>query len=165
MILPGLFERLATMLGGGDAQARTPTRPAAEAERPSAPAFSSEDPRLPDAARPRVARLLALAADIEARAAKDPLLASAVIEARQMRDQHLPQLVASYAEIPPAHRAEIFRATGRSASYKLNEAIDRMIAKAEALSRSLAEDDINSFADNLRFIDQRYGSSDPFSGT
>ena len=80
-----------------------------------------------------------------------------------MRDLHLPQLIASYADIPPAHRAEIFRATGRSASYNLNEGLDRMISRAEALSRSLAQEDINSFADNLRFIERRYGNNDPLS--
>jgi hypothetical protein len=80
-----------------------------------------------------------------------------------MRELHLPQLIASYADIPAAHRAEIFRATGRSASYNLNEGLDRMITRAEALSRSLAQEDINSFADNLRFIERRYGNNDPLS--
>jgi hypothetical protein len=110
-----------------------------------------------------VAKLLALIADIQARGERDPLLASSLTEVRQMRDLHLPQLIASYADIPPAHRAEIFRATGRSASYNLNEGLDRMISRAEALSRSLAQEDINSFADNLRFIERRYGNNDPLS--
>jgi hypothetical protein len=37
-----------------------------------------------------------------------------------------------------------------------------MIDRAQALSRSLAQDDINSFADNLRFIERRYGREEPF---
>lgn len=160
--MPGLFERLAAMFGTGEALPPAPPRASGRPPPPPAsPSLAADDPRLPDTARPRVARLLAIAADIEARAERDPLMAAAVTEVRQMRDQHLPQLVASYAEIPPAHRAEIFRATGRSASYKLNEALDRMLAKSEQLSRSLAQEDINSFADNLRFIDQRYGGNDP----
>ena len=160
--MAGLFERLATVFGAPDSAA--PPAPPREPGRPSTstpPALSAEDERLPDTSRPKVARLLEMAADIEARGQRDPLLGPAVTEVRQMRDQHLPQLIASYAEIPPAHRAEIFRTTGRSASYKLNEALDRMIAKIEALSRTLAQEDINSFADNLRFIEGRYGSNDP----
>ena len=31
----------------------------------------------------------------------------------------------------------------------------------ETLARELAQEDINSFEDNLRFINQRYGSTDP----
>ncbi|NYD91144.1 hypothetical protein [Sphingomonas melonis] len=108
-----------------------------------------------------MARLVSLIADIEARARDNSLLVSALAEVRQMRDTHLPRLIASYAEIPPSHRAEIFRTTGRSASYNLNEALDRMVARAETLSRSMAQDDIDSFADNLRFIEQRYGDNDP----
>jgi len=127
------------------------------------PPLTAEDERLPSASRPRVAKLLALIADIEARADADPLLASATIEVKQMRDVHLPRLLASYADIPPAHRAEIFRATGRSASYEFNAALDRMLDRAAALSRSLAQHDINDFAANLRFIERRYGSDDPLS--
>jgi hypothetical protein len=82
-------------------------------------------------------------------------------EVRQMRDTHLPRLIASYAEIPPAHRAEIFRTTGRSASYNPTEAPDRMVTRAETLSRSMAQDDIDSFADNLRFIEQLRATTAP----
>lgn len=105
--------------------------------------------------------MLALIADIEARTQADRLMVSALTEVRQMRDSHLPRLVSSYAEIPPAHRAEIFRETGRSASYNLNQGFEKMIARLETLSRSLAQEDIDSFADNLRFIDHRYGTEDP----
>jgi len=130
---------------------------------PVVPVLEPDDPRLPDTSRPRVARLLSLISDIEARSRGDALLISALTEVRQMRSSHLPQLITSYAEIPPEHRADIFRTTGRSASYNLNAALDRMIARLEALSRSMAQEDIDSFADNLRFIEQRYGRDDPQS--
>lgn len=123
--------------------------------------FSADDPRLPDTSRPIVARMLGLIADIEARTQDDSLLVSALAEVRQMRDSHLPRLVSSYAEIPPEHRAEIFRKTGRSASYNLNQGFEKMVARLETLSRSLAQEDLDSFADNLRFIDHRYGNDDP----
>ena len=159
--MQGFIERLAALFApldaAGPAEASERVGPAPIAT----PALAVDDPRIPDTSRPKVARLLALAAEIEARGARDPLLAAAVGEARQMREEHLSRLVASYADIPASHRAEIFRATGRSASYNLNEAFDRMIARMEALSGAMAREDINSFADNLRFIDQRYGKGDP----
>jgi len=158
--VPGFLDWIATLFGSGPAlsDASSPAPPPAVL-----PALTADDPRIPDASRPRVARLLGLLADLDARTAADPLLAAAATEVRQMRGSHLPQLVASYADIPPAHRAEIFRRTGRSASYTLNEGVDRMIERAEALSRALAEDNLDSFADNLRFIETRYGSRDPLA--
>ncbi|MEN2749122.1 hypothetical protein [Sphingomonas sp. T9W2] len=128
---------------------------------PTGPSVSAEDGRLPDTSRPLVAHLLLLATDIEARTKDDALMVSALTEVRQMRDTHLPRLIESYAEIPASHRAEIFRRTGRSASYNLNQAFEKMIARLEFLSRDLAQEDIDSFADNLRFIEQRYGDHDP----
>lgn len=135
--------------------------PARVEQEPEAPSIASDDPRLPDASRPLVARMLSLIADIEARTQDDGLMVSALTEVRQMRDSHLPRLIASYADIPASHRAEIFRQTGRSASYNLNQGFEKMIARLETLSRSLAQEDLDSFADNLRFIDHRYGEDDP----
>ena len=156
-MVPGFFDRVANWLGGPVPAAPAPVAEPTEVHSTLDP----EDPRLPDASRPRVARLLSLVSDIEARSQGDPLLVSALTEVRQMRDTHLPQLVTSYAEIPAAHRAEIFRKTGRSASYNLNAALDRMVARLESLSRSMAQNDIDSFADNLRFIEHRYGDENP----
>lgn len=155
--MSGFLDRVASWLAGPVA-----SRPAIPVEQVrTAPALEPEDPRLPDTTRPRVARLLSLASDIEARSLDDALLISALTEVRQMRDTHLPQLVTSYAEIPATHRADIFRKTGKSASYNLNAAVDKMIQRLEILSRTMAQDDIDSFADNLRFIEHRYGSGDP----
>ena len=146
-------------LFGPPAPERAASPPAAPTPVPVAPTpgIPADDARLPDASRPKVARLLELIAELETRSARDPLLVSTLTEVRQMRDVHLVQLVTSYADIPPSHRAEIFRKTGKSASYVLNEGIDKMIARLETLSRDLAQEDIDSFADNLRFIETRYG--------
>ncbi|WP_230769242.1 hypothetical protein [Sphingomonas sp. Leaf4] len=156
--MTGFLDKLATWLGG-------PLPPATDAPGPTpVPAragIQPDDPRLPDTSRPLVARLLGLIDDLEARAGRDAVLIATLTEIRQMRDDHLPRLIASYAEIPPAHRAEIFRQTGRSASYKLNQGIERMVERLQTLSRSLAQDDLDSFADNLRFIERRYGDDDP----
>ncbi len=81
-----------------------------------------------------------------------------------MCEQHLPKMIRSYREIPPQHRAEIFRKTGRSASYALNDGLDKMIQRLRDISLHLAQDDINSFTANLDFIDRRYGDDNtPFS--
>jgi hypothetical protein len=159
--VPGFLQRLLAHFGNASPVADAP-QPVPPVPPPLADPDVASDERLPDASRPRVAKLLAAIADVEARAAADPLLIATVVEVRQMRDAHLPRLIGSYADIPPAHRAEIFRATGRSASYELNAALDRMLERADALSRSLAQQDIDSFSHNLRFIERRYGSDEPF---
>ena len=82
-----------------------------------------------------------------------------------MRDQHLPKLVLSYINIPPAHRGEIFRKTGKSASFILNEGLDKMQGSIDEIMRNLAQHDLDTFGTNIRFIEQRYserGRSDPF---
>ncbi|SEJ12134.1 hypothetical protein SAMN05518849_10344 [Sphingobium sp. AP50] len=155
--MAGFLDKLTGWMGGRAA----PMPPARVEQEPAAPSIASDDPRLPDASRPLVARMLSLIADIEARTQDDGLMVSALTEVRQMRDSHLPRLIASYADIPASHRAEIFRQTGRSASYNLNQGFEKMIARLETLSRSLAQEDLDSFADNLRFIDHRYGEDDP----
>ncbi|HEX8400925.1 MAG TPA: hypothetical protein VF628_04400 [Allosphingosinicella sp.] len=155
--MAGFFQLLFGRLGGTAAAAESP--PATPV---TPPPITAGDERLPDASRPRVAKLLAVIADVEARADEDAGSVTFLAELRQMRDAHLPRLIASYADIPAAHRADIFRATGRSASFELNAALDKMLERAEGLSRSLAQQDIDSFAHNLRFIERRYGD-DPFS--
>ena len=157
--MPGLRDLFGRWFGGVEPPPTDAPAPVAAA--PQAQPLSIDDPRLPSASRERMARLLALIADIDARSEANPALATAHAEVRQMHDVHIPHLLQSYAEIPPQHRAEIFRRTGKSASYNLNAGLDRMIARLEEVSRSLAEGDISSFADNLRFIEHRYGREDP----
>lgn len=156
--MPGLMDVLARWFGG--VRAEVPGRPQAASD-VAQPPLSIDDPRLPTASKSRMVRLIALISDLEARGDESGALASTHAEVRQMRDVHVPRLIASYAEIPREHRAEIFRSTGQSASYNLNAGLDRMIARLEQLSRTLAQDDIDGFADNLRFIEQRYGRDDP----
>ena len=67
--------------------------------------LTAEDERLPNASRPRAAQLLALIEAIEARADAGPLLASAIVEVRQMRVVHLPRLLETYANIAPRSSA------------------------------------------------------------
>jgi hypothetical protein len=147
------------MLGRPEGASTSSASPTAES---TAPPFDLIDPRIPTASRARVARLVALTDEIAA-AADTPLLAPAHTEARQTRLVHLPRLLQSYIDIPAAHRSELFRRTGQSASFVLNEGLDQMITRMEAISHSIAQDDIAAFTDNLHFIKARYGDRDPFA--
>jgi len=125
--VPGLMDVLARWFGG--VRAEIPDRP----QVPSAvvqPALSIDDPRLPTASKSRMARLIALISDLEARGDGNVAFASTHAEVRQMRDVHVPRLIASYADIPREHRAEIFRSTGQSASYNLNVRLRRTTSTA-----------------------------------
>ena len=81
------------------------------------------------------------------------------LELERLRSKHLPALLRSYADIPPEHRAEIFRETGRSASFLLNERLDKIHGRLEEMSRQLARGNLDAFAENIRFVDTKYGAS------
>lgn len=162
MAISDFFARLF----GQGSQPPAAASPAAPPPRVSAPGVAPppppvvvdyEDDRIPDACRPLIAQIRFLISDIEERAAAQPVFCPMVMELGQMRDQHLPKMLISYFEIPPQHRAEIFRRTGKSASFLLTESLQKMADRLDAMSRSLAQDNIDAFTSNLRFIEGRYG--------
>ena len=132
--------------------------PAPAAEVPCT--WQKYDDRIPSASLERVELIRTLVTDLEARAAEQNLLTE-VTELDRLRTTHLPKLLESYVDIPAEHRAEVFRETGRSASFLLNERLDKMIARLGEISSMLARGQINAFRENMHFIDARYGSS-PF---
>lgn len=156
-------------MGLSDAFGRFFSRSTAGAAPAPAPATRSvqmdyNDPRIPAGAQDRVRRILACLQEVEALAAREQIGSFNRIDIDQMRDLHLPKLVRSYVEIPAAHRSEIFRTTGKSASYILNDSLDKMQAKIDDILRNLAQHDIEAFTQNARFIGQRYADDDnPFS--
>ena len=82
----------------------------------------------------------------------------------QMRTEHLPKLLRSYVDVPPQHRKEIFKNTGRSASFLLDDALRKMADRVDKLSRDLAQHDLEAFANNAEFVSRRYGAiDDPFA--
>ena len=122
-----------------------------------------EDEHVPSGAQSRIRRILACLHDIETTLSREQVPGFTRIDVEQMREQHLPALVKSYINIPPEHRAEIFRKTGKSASFILNESLDQMQAKIDEILRNLAQNDIDAFTNNTRFIGQRYADDDnPF---
>jgi hypothetical protein len=121
----------------------------------------SVDERLPQSSLDRVVEIRALSADLEAHC-RDGGLIGEMIELQRLRTSHLPQLLRSYVSIPPAHRAEVFRETGRSASYLLNERLDKILGRLHEMSKQLARGNLDQFTQNIRFVDKNYGSSGPF---
>jgi hypothetical protein len=119
--------------------------------------FDFEDRRIPDNSRKLVKTICELITDIEKRSEQQEVFCPNTIEIRMMRDVHLPKMLISYIEIPEQHRAEIFRKTGRSASYMLKEGLTKMAERLNSMSTSMAQGNIDTFTQNLRFIESRYG--------
>lgn len=116
-----------------------------------------DESRLPAQARERLANIRHLIQTIEARSSERGGVGD-LSELERIKAVHLPRLVKSYVEIPAEHRAEVFRETGRSASYLLNEQLDKMIGRLKDMSKMLARGDVDAFTQNIRFIDNQYGS-------
>lgn len=122
-----------------------------------------EDERVPGPAKDRIRRILACLQEVEVAMSRETIPGFSRIDVEQMRNLHLPKLVKSYIDIPAAHRSEIFRKTGKSASFILNESLDKMQAKIDEILRNLAQHDIDAFTQNTQFIGQRYSEEDnPF---
>ena len=123
-------------------------------------AFDLSDERIPDVARDKVHRIQELIDAVQLRA-RDRASAEELAELRQIAEAYVPQLLQSYVDIPQAHRTEIYRQTGRSASYALGDRLDRIVDRLQEIAASLAQGDVDAFHQNMRFIDLRFGRS-PF---
>lgn len=147
---------------------KTSSIPPTSQPQPAAPAIPAvvvdyNDERVPPGAQDRVRRILACLQEVQVAIGREELPGFNQFDIEQMRDLHLPKLVKSYIDIPPAHRSEIFRKTGKSASFILNESLDKMQGKIDDILRNLAQHDIDAFTNNTQFIGQRYADEDnPF---
>lgn len=81
----------------------------------------------------------------------------AVGDVRRLIGEHLPGMVASYTRIPAHLRGEL--RSGKTADQQLNEGLARIGDEIDALSRKLAEGDIDSLATEARYLDYRYGNA------
>ncbi len=151
-----MFDRLGRFFATASAPSETPPALAP-------PAFDFEDDRLPDGARVKMRRILACLDEAAGAIQREQVPGFTRVDMEQMRDIHLPQLARSYIEIPAGYRGDIFRRTGRSASFILMESLDQMQAKMDDILKDLAQSDIDAFTENAQFIGQRYGDEDnPF---
>ena len=145
----------------GDGVAASPVAPPAAP--PPAP-IALDEARLPVRGRELANAIKGLIEQLLHDPSHSQLERAMLAELAMMRDEHLPKLLRSYILIPAEHRKEIFKKSGQSASYLLEESLRNMHAKVEAISRDLAQNDIDAFANNTEFIARRYGrTEDPFS--
>ncbi len=160
---PSFIQRLMTFFGFGAAPAPPPAPPPpSEAESIGKSSFDFEDSRIPQSARTRIVAIMSLLSGLEPQARERRLIPE-LTELQRIHNAYLPRLLQSYVDIPREHRGEVFRETGRSAVYLLNERLDKMIARLHEISGSLARGNLDAFDENMRFIDLRFGSSDsPF---
>lgn len=163
MARPGFLQRLLAALGFRSEPPPPPPAPPTPSPRgPAAPTIDLQDERIPESSRDRVALIMSLVADLEERTARRGL-ATERKELERIGSVHLPRLLQSYVDIPPEHRAEVFRETGRSASFLLNERLDKMTSRLREISKMLARDNLDAFSTNMQFIDRHYDSSEsPF---
>ncbi len=155
----GLFDSLRKMFAAPEpAPGPAPAPPPP----PRKPAFDYEDERIPDGARLKIGGIVASLGEVEAMMDREHVQAVSRTEIELMQGEHLPKLVKSYIDIPAAHRAEIFRKTGKSASFILEESLDAMQSRIDEIARNLAQHDLDAFASNAAFISRRYSDSDPF---
>ena len=153
-----IFDRLSRFFAPASAPSETPPALA-----PPPPAFDFEDDRLPDGARVKIRRILACLDEAAGAIQREQVPGFTRVDMEQMRDIHLPKLARSYIEIPAGYRGDIFRRTGRSASFILMESLDQMQTKMDDILKNLAQSDIDAFTENAQFIGQRYGDEDnPF---
>lgn len=157
----GLLDSLRKMFAAPEPVAGSP--PAA----PTVPVvrkrgFDYSDARIPTGARGRIDAILASLDNVERMMDREQVQAVSRTEVELMREEHLPKLVKSYIDIPSAHRAEIFRKTGKSASFILQESLDAMQARIDEIARNLAQHDLDAFSSNAAFISRRYSDNDPF---
>jgi len=157
----GLFDSLRKMFAAPEPEAG-PAPSAAPSPAPRKPAFDYDDERVPTGARAKIRAILGSLTEVEAMMDREQVQAVSRTEIELMRDEHLPKLVKSYIDIPAAHRAEIFRKAGKSASFILEESLDTMQGRIDEIARNLAQHDLDAFSSNAAFISRRYSDNDPF---
>src|SRR4028119_14853 len=132
----------------------------ADAPRPAAggPLGGDWKERIPQSSLKRVLAIREAVRDLEKETASRGMQTE-LDELGRIKATHLPRLSQSYVEIPEQHRSDVFRETGKSASFLLNDSLDKMLARLRDISAQLARGNITTFAENVRFVDLYYEQS------
>ena len=158
-----IFRLLGRLFGGGDAAPVSNQEAAHTAAVPPPQAFNYDDGRIPQRAREQALKILQSIEDVEQAMVREQVPSFSRVDTAQMRDIHLPQLLQSYIDVPAFHRDEIFKRTGKSASFHLSASLDKLQGRVDTMLRDLAEHDLDAFTNNMRFINERYSNDDnPF---
>ena len=153
---------LGRLFGGQEAPANNGAPDAPPAASPPK-SFKYDDERIPESAKAKVLQILTSIEAVENAMVREQVPSFSRVDTAQMRDVHLPQLIQSYIDVPAFHRDEIFKRTGKSASFHLGASLDKLQERVDTMLRDLAEHDIAAFTNNTRFIDERYSNDDnPF---
>ena len=156
-----LMESLRAFFAGepDEEEARAPSAaPAAAVDATADPLGADWKKRIPQSSLQRVLAIRDLVQDLEKETATRGMQTE-LDELGRVKATHLPRLIQSYIEIPEQHRADVFRETGKSASFLLNESLDKMLARLRDISSQLARGNITTFAENVRFVDLYYEQS------
>lgn len=125
--------------------------------------FNYDDDRIPASAKQKARHILASIEAVGKAMEREQVPSFSRVDTVQIRDIHLPQLIQSYIDVPEFHRDEIFKRTGKSASFHLGASLDKLQERVDTMLRDLAEHDLEAFTNNTRFIDERYSNDDnPF---
>ena len=156
-----MLSTLARLLGlrSGNSAANRSAPTAQTIETPTL--ITCDDPHLPESLRKRAATIAEASARIEAALERRPVAAFDRPDFARIRDRHAQEILRAYLALPEAHRAEIFRKTGKSASFIAAERLDTLICRLGAIETALAQRDIDTFAATMRFIETAYDSGDP----
>lgn len=155
----GLIDSLRAFFAGDPDEDSPPQLPAPNrAGEPGEVIAGDWQQRIPQSALQRVRAIRDMLRELEKETAARGLQ-SEQDELGRIKDTHLPRLIQSYIEIPAQHRSDVFRETGRSASFLLNESLDKMLARLRDISSQLARGNITTFAENVRFVDLYYDQS------
>ena len=89
--------------------------------------------------------------------ANDPLAQ----ELSRLLGAHLPELVERYARVPPEQRAQAAYAGGPTIERQLIDGLGVVEAELGRVSQALAAGDRDAFATQGKFLESRYGGSEP----
>lgn len=157
------ISRLLGRLFGGQEAAPVNNRAPVAPPAATPPAFNYDDERIPQNAKAKALNILTSIEAVEKAMVREQVPSFSRVDTAQMRDVHLPQLLQSYIDVPLEHRDEIFKRTGKSASFHLGASLDKLQERVNTMLRDLAEHDIAAFTNNTRFIEERYSNDDnPF---
>jgi hypothetical protein len=79
----------------------------------------------------------------------------ALMQVRTLVGEHLPNLVQTYASIPPALRKEAH--AGASPDQQLTESLGKICNEIDSVTRQLAEGKLDALAIQTRYLDYKYG--------
>ncbi len=115
---------------------------------------------LPAPAQVEIDRISAVLPKLKETLARVETLDPAAQDARRLMSIHLPGLIDRYANVPAAYRGEV-DGEGISVDQRLTEGLAAGRTKLDEVAANLARGDVAAFETQGRFIQSRYGETDP----